>query len=69
VGQQTRHEPDRRTALLAAFDSMTDEAQLDSLAMLQALAISLPRRIPAALRLVASGGNSLQLGKSSRRDQ
>jgi hypothetical protein len=57
VGQQKIEQTDRRAAMLEAFDSMSDESQIDALFMLQSIARSAPRRPPAALRLVASGSD------------
>jgi hypothetical protein len=69
VGQQDIHKPDRRTALLAAFDSMSDDAQIDSLAMLEAIALSSPRRVSTGLRLVSSSDDSFGLRKGASRGQ
>lgn len=67
MAQQSTHNTDRRVALLEAFDSMTDEAQGTALAMLQSIARGSPRHPSRGLRLVASGGNGLDLRGSPRR--
>lgn len=61
VGQQNIHELDRRAALLAAFDGMTDEAQGFALRTMRALEEDYPRRPSLGLRLVARNGNTLNL--------
>jgi hypothetical protein len=65
VGQQKIEQADRRAAVLAAFDSMSDEAQVDVLCMLQSIARSSPRRASIGLRLVASGSGGDGLRKSA----
>lgn len=52
--QQKIEQTGRRAAMLEAFDSMSDESQIDALCMLQSIALSSPRRSTAGLRLVAS---------------
>lgn len=56
--QQQTQQMDRRTAILEAFETMSDDAQADALCMLQSIARSSPRRATAALRLIASNGAS-----------
>lgn len=55
MGQQKIEQADRRAAVLAAFDNMSDEAQVDVLCMLESIARSSPRRAAIGLRLVSSG--------------
>lgn len=59
--QNEIHQADRRAALLAAFDSMADDAQSTALAMMQSIARGSPRRPASGLRLVSSRGQSLNL--------
>lgn len=67
MGQKETQQMDRRTALLAAFDSMTDEAQCAALGMLQSIARGSPRRPSTVLKLVASSSKGLHLiGASGR---
>lgn len=65
MGQQTIHELDRRAALLAAFDSMSDESQIDAVHMLQSIAKDSPRRVAPSLRLVASKSDGFDFRKSA----
>lgn len=55
---------DRRAAMLEAFDSMSDDSQMDALFMLQSIARTSPRRTVVALRLVASNSGSDSFGQT-----
>lgn len=52
--QKDIHQPDPRAALLAAFDSISDDYQVTAMAMLQTLARRFPRRQPVVLSVVGS---------------
>lgn len=67
MGQEKLNATDRQVALLEAFNSMTDEAQDIAVGMLQSIARGAPRRTQSNLRLVASGGNGLNLRRSPGR--
>ena len=67
VAQKEIHQQDRRAALLAAYDNMTDEAQCAAVGMLQSIARGSPRRPAPLLQLVAGGNNGLHLVTAPRR--
>lgn len=66
--QQKQQQTDRRAAMLDAFDNMSEESQIDMLAMARAVALASPRRASVVLRLVADNA-SLSLRKSSGGNQ